>query len=325
MSYGCRLLRNGERVVGALPAGSYIPLGENVARQPDLKSLSLRAPALAGDMTYERFCVPRFSEYRTPDHLELVTRARHHLRRAKLTRVKTHVGETVVYELDPDGGVSRGSILVVHGWTSEASFMMALGEPLRRSGFRVVLVDCPAHGRSHGERTTLIDCAKALVHVADVFGPFDGVLAHSMGSLAALMAGVGAHPLAHGVPFERYCIIAAPNKFSEVTGRFSARLGISAAAHRHFERQLSRIAHMSMRDYCGERFLKIVDKPVLVIHARDDQEVPFHNAVEMAESCRNATLMPFDGLGHRKVLYVPPVVRAVAGFFRNAGGGATQG
>lgn len=303
---------------GPMPAGNYLPLGHG-AIDWDFAALSRRAPSLAGDLAFERFCVPRFSEYRTPDHLALVARARHHLRAAKMTRLNTHAGEVVAYELTPDGVPVSGSILVVHGWTSEASFMMALGEPLRRSGFRVVLMDCPAHGRSRDERTTLIDCAKAGVHVADAFGPFEGVLAHSMGSLAALMAGAGSGPLPHSVQFERYCIIAAPNKFSEVTARFSARLGISAAAHRQFERQLQRIAHMPMRDYCGARFLREVKKPALVVHARDDHEVAFHNAEEIVENCENATLMAFDGLGHRRILYAPPVVRTVVGFFRSGG------
>lgn len=171
-------------------SGNYIGLGIS-APAIDFQGLSLHAPALAGDLAFRRFCVPRFSEYRTPDHTVLVNRARHHLRQAKMSRLSTYAGETVSYELSPDGDAVRGNVLVVHGWTSEASFMMALAEPLRRSGYRVVLVDCPAHGRTREEQTTLIACARAVVEVVDILGPFDAVVAHSMGALAALMAGAG--------------------------------------------------------------------------------------------------------------------------------------
>lgn len=298
------------------PTGSYTPLGP-AAPKPDYSLLCRHAPALAGDLVFERFCVPRFSEYRTADHPELVRRARHHLRTARMSRSRSPVGEVASYELLPDDGGARGSILVVHGWTSEASFMMALAEPLRRSGFRVVLIDCPAHGRSRGERTTLIDCAKAIVWLADRHGPFDGVLAHSMGALAAVMAGAGQDPLPHPVEFGRYCLIAAPNWFSGVTQRFSAKLQISAAARRQFERQLERIARMPLREYRSDRFLGIVDKPALVMHCRDDHEVPYYNAVEITDGCKKAQLATFDGLGHRRILYAPPVVRAVVKFFRD--------
>ncbi|MBU1209852.1 MAG: alpha/beta hydrolase [Alphaproteobacteria bacterium] len=293
-----------------------------MAPRYDYGLLSRKAPALAGDLAFRRFCVPRFSEYRTRDHPVLVARARYHLRDAKVTRLMTSVGEVATYELLPDLGTEGGllgSILVVHGWTSEASFMSALAEPLRRSGFRVVLADCPAHGRSRGERTNLVACAQAMVQVADDFGPFNGIVAHSMGALAALMAGAGQRPLSHAVVFDKYCLIAAPNKFSEVTKRFADRLGVSVRARRQFERQLERISHMPMRAFSGERFLRIVQRPALVIHSTDDHEVPFHNAVEMTEFSKEATLLALEGLGHRRVLYAPPVVRAVVGFFRGGG------
>ncbi len=298
-------------------AGNYIPLGHS-APKLDFGLLSRHAPALAGDLVFGRFCVPRFSEYRTADHATLVARARHHLRGANMTRQMTHVGEVATFELLPDGDEICGSILVVHGWTSESSFMMGLAEPLRRSGFRVVLVDCPAHGRSRGDRTNLIDCAHAIVCVADRFGSFDGILAHSMGALAAVMAGAGPGPLPHPVSFSRYCLISAPNNFSGVTERFAKRIGISVAARRQFERQFERVARMPLREYRTDRFLRIVRKRTLVMHSRDDHEVSFHNAVEMTESCEDATLCAFEGLGHRRILYAPPVVRAVVRYFRGA-------
>ncbi len=281
----------------------------------DFPELCRRAPLLAGDLAYRVFCVPRFSEYRSANHQMLVGRARHHLRGAIRHTLDTRVGKVSVYEMMPDGE-PRGHIMVIHGWTSEASFMMGLAEPLRRSGFRVVLADCPAHGRSAGEHTTLISCAQAMVDVAVRFGPFDGALAHSMGALATLMAGVGDAPMPHPVLFKRYCLIAAPNRFKEVTSRFSQRLGLSYGAQRQFEKQLERIAYMPIEDFSTDRFLSVVRQPTLVIHAKDDREVPFHNAEEIAAVGGHITLLPFQGLGHRKILYAPPVVRSVVAFFR---------
>lgn len=301
----------------AIRAGNYIGVASS-APDIDFEHLSACAPKLAGDLAFRLFSVPRFSEYRTSDHPILVDRARRHLNRARFRRIKTHVGEVAVYELLPDNGEYRASVLVIHGWTSEASFMMALAEPLRRSGFRVVLADCPAHGRSRGEQTNLVDCARAMVQVVDLVGPFDNVVAHSMGALAALMAGAGPRSLSHPVDFKRYCLIAAPNKFSEVTRRFADRHGVSSAARRQFEKQLERAAQMPMAEFCSERFMRQTLRPTLLVHSRDDYEVPFHNADEMAAAHDQVQLLAFDGLGHRKVLYAPPVVRAVVSYFRAA-------
>ncbi len=296
-------------------SGNYVGLGIS-APKIDFRKLSRTAPALAGDLAFRQFCIPRFSDYRTKDHPVLVGRARYHLRHANFRRFSTMVGEVATYELLPDGKTVRGNVLVVHGWTSEASFMMALAEPLRRSGFRVVLLDFPAHGRSRGEQTRLVDCARGIVEICDLLGPFESIVAHSMGALAALLAGAGERPLSHRVAFERYCLIAAANRFSEVTGRFAQRLGMSQAGRRQFERQLERVAHQSIGDFRGERFLRIVERPTLLVHDRDDHEVPFHNSREMAEGMAHVKLVPFDGLGHRRILYAPPVVRTVVSFAR---------
>jgi hypothetical protein len=47
------------------------------------------------------------------------------------------------------------------------------------------------------------------------------------------------------------------------------------------------------------------------MHGCDDREVPFRNAEEIAAACPTARLMPFEGLGHRELLFAPPAFRAV--------------
>src|SRR5919204_6145133 len=110
-------------------------------------SLAGLPPALAGDIAFRIFCTPQLSQYRSADHDVLTERARFHLRNAAWERVPTPVGEVQAYVFQPDAE-RRGTVLLVHGWTSEASFMTAFIEPLRRSGLRVIAFDFPAHGLS---------------------------------------------------------------------------------------------------------------------------------------------------------------------------------
>ena len=55
-----------------------------------------------------------------------------------------------------------------------------------------------------------------------------------------------------------------------------------------------------------------------MIHARDDSEVPFSCAEEIALACPDATLSAFDDLGHRKILFASPAVRAVVKWLRQS-------
>jgi len=274
----------------------------------ELRSPEPHTPEQWGDFAYQHFCTPHLSKHRSPDHDLLVERARFHLRHAASQRVATSAGDIQAYVFDPDGGEPDATVLFVHGWTGEAAFMTAFAEPFRKRGFRAVLFDLPAHGRSTGERTSLIACAHAVREVAEALGPIHFAVAHSLGGLAALLAG-GGPPMPHAYPFQGYVLVAVPNKFSQVTDKFSEELGLSPAARRVYEGHLERIAHRRIADFTAANLLAETGRSALLLHARDDAEVPFANAEEIVGSCPTAGLQPFDDLGHRKILYAPPVVR----------------
>lgn len=101
-----------------------------------------RLPAgIAYDAAFRLFCTPELSYYRAANHLQLAQRCPVSLRNAHWRRIVTPVADIQTYIFEPDRRVALGTVLVVHGWTGEASFMTALAEPIRRAGYRVVLFD----------------------------------------------------------------------------------------------------------------------------------------------------------------------------------------
>ena len=295
-----------------------MPSHSNLNRKIDFAGISARSPALAGDLAYKLFCTPKLSERRAPDHDVLTERARFHLRNAKWVSVPTTRGMMQAYVFEPDKNPRGETVLVAHGWTSESSFMTVFAEPIRRAGYRIVMFDQPAHGKSDGEHASLIDCAHALLEVAEALGPVKHVVAHSMGCLAALLVGEGGPPMPRKIDFERYVLVACPNQFTTVTREFGEGLGLNEAAQRQYERQLERIAHRSIPSFNGANFLRATGRPALLIHARDDTEVNFRCAEEIAAACPRAELLAFDGLGHRMVLYATPAARAAVAFLKGA-------
>ena len=267
-------------------------------------------PALAGDVAFRIFCTPELSQHRSPDHEDLTARARFHLRNAKWQRVATPSGEVQSYIFEPDEP-PRGTVLLVHGWTSEASFMTAFIEPLRRSGLRVIAFDFPAHGLSEGRRTNLADCARSMLAVCDYFGPIDTVVAHSFGGFVSLLVAEGGPPMEHTPSIGRFVLISCPNKLSEVARNFGRNLKLGFSAQRAYEHHLERVGHRPVATFSSSELMRNNEAPILVIHGRDDDEVPFHNAEEIIAAHPSARLMGFEGLGHRNVLFAPPVFRAV--------------
>jgi len=251
-----------------------------------------------GELAFQQFCTPRLSSYRSPDHQLLAERARFHLRNAASNRVATSAGEIQAYI---SSRTKRWRPVRRCSWSTagpgEASFMSAFAEHVRKRGLRVVLFDLPAHGQSAGESTSLIACAHVVREIAEALGPIDYVVGHSLGGLAALLAGGGGAPMPRAYPFKDYVLVAVPNRFSQVTRKFGDELGLSAAAQRAYERRLERIAHRRIAHFTGVRLLQATGRPALVVHARDDANVGFAEAVEIATSCRAAQLHLCNGLG----------------------------
>src|ERR1051325_3847876 len=74
------------------------------------------------------------------------------------------------------------TVLLAHGWGGHAAQFDAWIEPLVAAGYRAVLFDAPAHGRSGGRMTNIMEMAGAIQHVAGLYGPAHAIIAHSFGA-----------------------------------------------------------------------------------------------------------------------------------------------
>jgi pimeloyl-ACP methyl ester carboxylesterase len=285
-----------------------------IVRAVNLVDASKASPMRAGDEAFRRFCRPDLSSHISPQQDKLVARARVQLDRATRFAVLAPTGRIQAYEFAPAGQPTGRTIGLVHGWTSEAAFMAAFVEPLRQRGHRLIGFDFPAHGRSAGRSATLIDCSRAMLAVAEAAGPFDAVIAHSVGCLVALLVGEGGPPMPRPHPIARFALIGSPNRLQNVTRDFAAGLGLGPKARRAYERHLERVGRRSVADFSAVELLRKQGAEVVLVHSRDDEHVSFSNALEIADALPGARLHAFDDLGHSKVLYAPPVVRIVRAF-----------
>jgi Alpha/beta hydrolase family len=263
------------------------------------------APAPRADEAFCHFCSP--AKHRAPNHPKLAQRARFHLRNASLQRF----GGLQTFEPSCGG---RGTILLVHGWGAEASFLAAFAEVLRRAGFRVFAFDFPAHGRSGGKYTNLAACARATHRIAELFAPVEGVVAHSIGGLAALWIAEGGPPLPSPVSIRKIALLACPNRFADVTRKFGAGLGLCRAGQHGFDMRLSRVGRRPVGSFSAANLLRHTGCEVLVVHGTGDDQVQFTDALAIVAASPRARLTACQSLGHAKLLYDPAVIRHVASF-----------
>jgi pimeloyl-ACP methyl ester carboxylesterase len=202
------------------------------------------------------------------------------------------------------------TILLVHGWAGQAAQLSSFVAPLVAAGFHVVAFDQPAHGQSPGRRATVVDFAAAVAAVGARLAPIHGVVGHSLGATATVMAARA------GLPVERVVLLAPPADPAPFAHGFARRMGLPPAR----ADGVVALARQLIAD-AGPAVPLTPRAPALLLHDRADPEVPFAHSEAISAVWPGSQLRPLDGLGHRKLLRDPAVIEAVVAFL---GGRAAQ-
>ncbi len=229
------------------------------------------------------------------------------------------------FEVLAEGHAVRGMVwgegpvvYLMHGWGGRGSQFGALVEPLVEAGRRVVMFDAPNHGESEhgpsGARTSNgMEFAKALDAVFCEHGPAEAVVAHSMGTISTYLA------LRFGwLGTERLVFVAPMVEFSSLLEQFRQALGFGPRTRRALDREVDEFVGLAVRDFDARvQAAQVEPRPTLVITDRGDRQTPYADVVDFAQSIE-APLITTEGLGHRKVLRDPEVVRTVVEFVTGA-------
>jgi pimeloyl-ACP methyl ester carboxylesterase len=211
---------------------------------------------------------------------------------------------------------------LVHGWGGWWQQLGALVMPLVESGFRVVAYDAPSQGGSppgrYGPRsTTVVEMAEAFAAVVTEYGPAGVVVAHSLGAVATTWArGLGVQP-------RGYVLIAPVVSVEPLVDRFGRVLGLGGRQRAEFAQRLERRIGLPMGDFdlvALARDAGVQLPPMLAVHDRSDTESPADRSVALVDAWPAGELVLTEGLGHRKLLGEPDVVRAAVAFAQEAAG-----
>lgn len=203
------------------------------------------------------------------------------------------------------------TVLLVHGWEGRGSQLGAFVEPLVAAGFSVVSFDAPAHGDSQGDRASLIRFADAIDAAVRAAGPVHGIVAHSMGSAASLLA------IAGGLVVQRL-VLVAPADPSRAIERFTEAVGLPEPVQTRMEQDLLARYGQGIRTLAAPLLAAGSPAPALVIHDHDDRWCPIDDARAYADARQDFVLLETRGLGHHRVLRDPGVVSSTVRYLQSA-------
>ena len=188
-------------------------------------------------------------------------------------------------------------VLLAHGWEGTGRDMVPIALALAEQGRSVTVFDMPAHGASTGRTTTLPEMADALAAVARTTGTPDAVVGHSLGGAAAVLA------LRDGLGASTAALIAPAADPRLWVRRLADLLAFSDEQYHGLVNQIERRAGIGIDEIDSATVAHALTARALILHDPTDRQVPFAHGEALARAWRGATLLPLQGLGHRRVLH----------------------
>ncbi|HJS48219.1 MAG TPA: alpha/beta fold hydrolase [Gemmatimonadales bacterium] len=205
-------------------------------------------------------------------------------------------------------------VYLAHGWGGRGGRFGSYIRPLVAAGFTAVAWDAPGHGASGRGMSSMPEFARALAAVVADQGPAHAIVAHSMGASATALAA------SLGVPAGRFAFLAPAANPASFAIPFARALGAAPEVMRRARARSERRLRFSWNDLDVPRMSERMSAPLLVVHDRQDQVVPFSDGERIAAAWPGARLLATEGLGHRGVIRDPGVVGEVVGFVRRIDG-----
>jgi len=259
------------------------------------RALSTLAPPLAAKLAERWFLTPPRPR-RPAGEIALLATAQ-----ARAIHVGARRIETWRWGVGP-------SVLLVHGWGGRGSQLGAFVGPLVHQGFSVVTFDAPGHGASPSGLVTVPEIIGAIRAVAGSREPLAGVIAHSLGATAAVRA------LHEGLEAGAVVLIGPPADLAGPAVWFTEALGFSRAVRDAMHRRIEARVGLPWSAFDVATLAPALTAPLLVVHDRDDAEVPWQEGTEIARAWPGAEILLTGGLGHRRILRDPDVVAAAVAF-----------
>lgn len=200
-------------------------------------------------------------------------------------------------------GTGERTILLVHGWSGRGTQLVKFAEVFAKAGYSILSFDAPAHGKSTGKTSIMPEFIATIFQLEKQFGPFEGAVGHSLGGMSLLNA------VKRGLKLNRFVTIGSGDVIQDIIDVFTDQMQLKRSTGILMRQQFERKNHEAMDEYSSWRAAREIDIPVLVIHDHDDAEVPVSCAVHIHENLKHGELMLTSGLGHRKILGNPDVIK----------------
>jgi len=209
-------------------------------------------------------------------------------------------------------GNSSAKILLVHGWGGRALQLGAIAQHLSQQGMLVMAFDAPAHGKAQGNETSLFEFEDVIQSLDKQYGPFQAVVAHSFGVLAAALA------IRHGLKVNALVAISSPTNLEYLFMDYCRAMDLDRVIREGLRKNiLQRYGKDVWLRASAVNNLSNFALPMLILHDQDDDQVPLKIGKELSQASPYAKFQVSTGLGHWRILRDPGIHQQIDSFLKD--------
>lgn len=188
---------------------------------------------------------------------------------------------------------SGPTVLLAHGWESNASRWQYILEDLKKKDFNIVALDAPVHGQSGGKLFSAIFYAEFLAEVIKHYNPMT-LIGHSVGGMASVFC-------QYNNNFEnikKLVLLGAPAHFTGVFSRYKQMMGYNRRISNGLDNLVLQRFGKPVDYFSAANFTQSITADGLIIHDKHDKIIPYEDALEFKSKYNNAELITTTGFGH---------------------------
>lgn len=201
------------------------------------------------------------------------------------------------------------TILFIHGWGGRGTQIYSFVNQLNEAGFNVMSFDMPAHGESEGKQTNAFNVTKATQEVLKQINNLHTIITHSFGGI------ILGYFYNTQLLLKSLVMLCPPSTLNLALDQFSASLHLPESTKHYLAEKLKK----NFGNDVFERLSLVknitkMNQPVLVVHDKQDNIVPFEEGMIVAKAAKRGTFHETNKLGHQNILHDDGIVETIIDF-----------
>ncbi|HTG66551.1 MAG TPA: alpha/beta fold hydrolase [Flavobacterium sp.] len=188
---------------------------------------------------------------------------------------------------------NENTILLVHGWESNASRWENLLQYLKKSGSTIIAIDAPAHGLSSGKEFNIPQYATFIDIIVQKFSP-KYLIGHSLGGKTCLYY----QSTYQNNSIEKMVILGSPSDFQIILNNYINLLSLNSKISKSLENYYLNHFNLQLEHFSGKLFASRIKTKGLIAHDIEDTIVLFEEGKKIASTWQDAVFIETKGLGH---------------------------